>query len=689
NVALAHYINGRSDETQKITIEWNNPSNNEKSNVELKVNNEKIIGTANVARYMARAYRDLDLYGSDAISATLIDQWIDFASVNLESSDFKVIETAWGEINHHLTLRTFFVGYKLTLADIILWGVLKSMRVIYSDKVKLQIPVLIDFSSFSLSFVQESLKWVSKSADASKPRKEQPNMNIGLTDAEIGKVVTRFPPEPSGYLHIGHAKAAMLNEYFAREYKGKLIVRFDDTNPSKEKEEFEESIKEDLALLGIRPDLVTYTSDHFEELYQYAVKIIKKGLAYVDDTDVNTNPNKALRDPVIYRCNLLPHHRTGNKWKIYPTYDFACPIVDSLEGVTHALRTNEYRDRNAQYEWMLNALDLRKVHIWDFSRMNFVYTLLSKRKLQWFVNQGLVSGWDDPRFPTVRGIRRRGMTIEALRQYILTQGASQNTVMLEWDKLWALNKSVIDPVAPRHTSILRKSLVSFNILGGPESPYSKDLPKHKKNADVGIKKTWFSSSILIDQDDAKTFEIGEEITLMDWGNAIVKALCKYNSGSEFIRGELQLHLEGDFKKTKKKITWLADTPEITKVVLVDYDYLINKRRLEENDQVEDYVTEKSEFLTDALADSNVRELKKGDIIQFERRGYYILDNDTTFEVPRFIRIPDGKAISMASKAGNEKENKSKQKDTIKMYNIPDIYGDVPVPSPEQVSKMYG
>ncbi|CAG8736739.1 11880_t:CDS:10, partial [Acaulospora morrowiae] len=481
------------------------------------------------------------------------------------------------------------------------------------------------------------------------------------------KVVTRFPPEPSGYLHIGHAKAAMLNQYFAREYKGKMIVRFDDTNPSKEKEEFEESIKEDLALLGIHADLQTYTSDHFEELYQFAIKMIKKGLAYVDDTDVNTmreqrmdgidskcrdlsieknlqrfdemtkgtefglscclrakidmkNPNKALRDPVIYRCNLLPHHRTGNKWKLYPTYDFACPIVDSLEGVTHALRTNEYRDRNAQYEWMLQALDLKKVHIWDFSRMNFVYTLLSKRKLQWFVNEGLVEGWDDPRFPTVRGIRRRGMTVEALRQYILTQGASQNTVMLEWDKLWALNKSVIDPLAPRHTSILKQNLVKFKIQDGPENPHSKDLPKHKKNADVGMKKTWYSSTIFIDQDDAKTFEIDEEITLMDWGNVIVKALHKSDSNSELIStGELQLHLEGDFKKTKKKITWLADTPEVVEVMLVDYDYLINKRKLEENDEVEDHVTKKTEFLTGAIADSNVKDLKKGDIIQFERR----------------------------------------------------------------------
>lgn len=213
----------------------------------------------------------------------------------------------------------------------------------------------------------------------------------------------------SGYLHIGHAKAALLNDYFAHEkYKGTLICRFDDTNPSKEKEEFQDAIVEDLALMGIRPDKTTYTSDYFDELYQHCITLLKEGKAYADDTEQEKmkhqrwnglpserrdasiehnlahfeemkqgtnegvrwcirakisvdNPNKAMRDPVIYRCNPLPHHRTGSKWKMYPIYDFCCPIVDSMEGVTHALRTIEYRDRNPQYDWMLDALNLRRV----------------------------------------------------------------------------------------------------------------------------------------------------------------------------------------------------------------------------------------------------------------------------------------------------------------------------------------
>lgn len=271
-----------------------------------------------------------------------------------------------------------------------------------------------------------------------------------------------------------------------------------------EKEEFQDSIITDLALMGIKPDKTTYTSDYFQELYVYCLRMLKEGKAYADDTDQTTmrdqrwkglpskrrninveenlshfeemkagseeglrwcirakisvdDNNKAMRDPVIYRCNPQPHHRTGTKWKMYPIYDFCCPIVDSIEGITHALRTMEYRDRNPQYQWMLDALGLRKVHIWDFSRLNFVRTLLSKRKLTKFVDDGHVWGWDDPRFPTIRGIRRRGMTIPALREFILKQGPSRNLINLDWTTFWATNKKYIDPIAPRHTAIHKKT----------------------------------------------------------------------------------------------------------------------------------------------------------------------------------------------------------------------------------------
>ena len=536
--------------------------------------------------------------------------------------------------------------------------------------------------------------------DGSAPAPKKPaksnkgaSYEIGLKNTENG-VVTRFPPEPSGYLHIGHAKAALLNDFFAHEqYKGTLLVRFDDTNPSKEKEEFQDAIVEDLALMGIKPDKTTYSSDYFDELYNYAVQMIERDKAYADDTEQETmrdermkgvaskrrdasreenltrfeemkkgsedglrwclrakmsvdNPNKAMRDPVIYRCNLIPHHRTGSKWKVYPTYDFCCPIVDSMEGVTHALRTIEYRDRNPQYEWMLEALKLRKVDIWDFARMNFVRTLLSKRKLTKLVESGVVSGWDDPRFPTVRGIRRRGMTIPALREFMVKQGPSRNIVNMDWTTFWATNKKYIDPVAPRHTAILKEKAVKAMVRGGPVAPRTEHKPKHGKNLDLGTKKVVYSQSVLIEQDDAKAFKEDEEITLMNWGNAIVRKITTSliplnNTVTEL---ELELHLQGDVKKTEKKVTWLsAEGQELIPVELVDFDFLITKDKLEEEDDFENFLTPQTEFRSEAVADCNVAELRANVIIQFERKGYYRVDRAFLHGEPAVLfNIPTGK-----------------------------------------------
>lgn len=486
--------------------------------------------------------------------------------------------------------------------------------------------------------------------------------------------------QSSGYLHIGHAKAAFLNDYFAHDaFSGSLILRFDDTNPRKEKKEFEDSIVDDLCVLGISPQRVTYTSDYFEELYELCKKLISSGKAYAEDTDPkiqnldrrNRLPSKcrdrptteslaifeemkagtdfgkkhciraritfdssngSLRDPIIYRFpsweadeTPQPHHRTGWAWQIYPTYDFACPLVDSIEGVTHALRTTEYADRNDQYYWFLEALNMRSVHLWDFARISFIRTFLSKRKLLKVVDSGKVSGWDDPRMPTVRGILRRGLTVDALRQFMLEQGPSRNVVFMDWTILWSMNKKIIDPIAPRHTAVISMNAVSVIIAGGPEAPRQESRPKHPKNPAIGTKLLTFAPKIIIDQEDAASFRDDEEITLMGWGNAYVRRIVKADDGIVTAL-ECELHLDGNVSKTDKKVHWLAaQGTDLGQAELWEFDYLLLKDKLEKEDELEKYlnpVTSKMEY---AMVDSNCAALAEGSIIQLERKGYFRVD----------------------------------------------------------------
>ena len=623
------------------------------------------------------------------------EEWIKFSYEKLLVKDFKKLSIDLERLESHLNLRSFIIGYKITAADIAIWGALRAnpvMGSVLKNSVYINVTRWYQFLESDKRFgemptlLSTSLAEMKKFSKNGKKEIHKANFEIDLIDAKDGEVVTRFPPEPSGYLHIGHAKAAVLNQYFANAYHGKLIIRFDDTNPSKEKTEFQDSIIEDLRLLGIKGDRITYSSDYFQEMYDLAVKMIKEGKAYCDDTPLEkmraermdglkserrdrtveenlkifteemkngteeglknclrakidyTALNKTLRDPVIYRCNLTPHHRTGSEWKIYPTYDFCVPIVDALEGVTHALRTIEYRDRNAQYEWMLNALGLRKVHIWDFARVNFVRTLLSKRKLQWFVDKGYVSNWDDPRFPTVRGIRRRGMTVEGLKNFIISQGPSKNIINLDWSIIWSANKKIIDPIAPRHTALELKDLVTVNIVDGPEL-HAEKKPKHKKNPAVGEKDVYYSSKALIEQADAAAIKDGEEVTFMDWGNVICTKVHKDADG-KVTSIDAKLNLDGDFRKTEKKLTWLASEKNVP-VDLVDFDHLITKDKLDEGDNFENFLTPETKFTTEAIADVNVESMKVGDIIQFERKGYYILDSNKDGKYV-FFTVPDGK-----------------------------------------------
>ncbi|KAJ9134300.1 Glutamyl-tRNA synthetase [Pleurostoma richardsiae] len=598
----------------------------------------------------------------------------------LLAGDFRSLEPHLLALDKHLTLRTYLDGYQLGENDRKIWVALASNRAAVAVIQRGTHANLLRWYAYLQANhpeIQEEIKaaQAAKRAKVAAASKAGGNFStMALTDADKG-VVTRFLPEPSGYLHIGHAKAALLSDYFAHQaYKGTLRLRLDDTNPSKEKGEYEQAIIEDLKMMGITPDALSYTSDHFQYLYDVCKRLIQEGHAYADDTDQETmrdqrfngipskhrdrpveeslrifteemtngtqeglthcirakispdNPNKAMRDPVIYRCNIEDaHHRTGRTWKLYPMYDLACPVIDSYEGVTHALRSTEYTDRNPQYQWFLDTLKLRQVHMFDFSRMNFVRTFLSKRKLAKLVDSGRVTGWDDPRMPTIRGIRRRGCTIEALREFIIKQGPSRNVTTMDWTTFWATNKKVIDPVSPRHTAILQKDAVKVTVTGAdvPAQPRSEDKPKHPKNKDVGTKKVVFADEVILEQADLALMKTDEEITLMSWGNAFVRAI---DDSKPIKTATVELNLAGDVKTTEKKVTWLATKGQkLIPAELWDFDYLLTKDTLEEDDKLEDWLNPTTATMEPAWVAEAAAELKADDIIQLERIGYFRVD----------------------------------------------------------------
>ena len=504
--------------------------------------------------------------------------------------------------------------------------------------------------------------------------------------AEKGKVVVRFPPEASGYLHIGHAKAALLNNHYKTAFDGKLVFRFDDTNPDKENVHFEDVIREDVKMLQIVPDVSTYTSDYFDLYIEKCVEMIKAGKAYVDDTpgdvmreereartesknrsnSVQKNldmwnqmvagtedgqkccvrakidmqsPNGCLRDPALFRCKKAAHPRTGNKYVVYPTYDFACPIIDSIEGVTHALRTTEYCDRDIQYSWILEQLNLRKPVIQSYSRLNLQNTVLSKRKLTWFVDQGIVDGWDDPRMPTVRGVLRRGLTVEGLKQFIVSQGSSKATVFMEWDKIWGLNKKVIDEISQRFAAVVKNDHVVVEVTDGPVGDSYVEVAVHPKNPEMGKRQVRVGNKILVDTIDANEMKPADVVTFVNWGNLKIVDVVKSGTKVTSIRAQLDLDNK-NFKKTLKA-TWI-EASKASQVTFIYYDHLISKAQLMKDDKFEEFVNRDSVFKLDMLVEADVLGLKKGTIIQVLRKGYFIVDQEATGSSPPvLISIPDG------------------------------------------------
>lgn len=742
-------------ETCSIHIEWGDST-------ALKISEDLTLRRDHsVARYLARCYPALGLYGKNALQASEVDHWLEFTVNSLENSSD--VSKAFQCLNKSLAPVAFLVGHSVTLADFAVWGALKVSgnieKLIKPGSSYEHVARWLTFCGAQSPFCNVSEKLPSQALNDSSQlgtKMKSEGKYVNLPGASQGNVVTRFPPEASGYLHIGHAKAALLNQYYKNMYDGKMIMRFDDTNPAKENAEFEKVILEDLKMLKVEPDQFTHTSDHFDTIMMYAEKMIREGKAYADDTpgdkmkeereqrikSVNRDnsieknleiweemkkgteygqrfalrakldyqsENGCLRDPTIYRCKPEEHVRTGLKYKVYPTYDFACPIVDSIEGVTHALRTTEYHDRDPQYYWFIEQLGIRKPHIYEFSRLTLQNTVMSKRKLTHLVDQGYVEGWDDPRFPTVRGVLRRGMTVEGLREFIVLQGSSKANVHMEWDKIWALNKKVIDPIAPRYTALLKSEVVAIFIPEAQEE--MNECPLHPKNPSVGNKEVWYGPKVFIEGEDAVTLSEGEMVTLMNWGNVKITKINKNPLGG-ITSMEAELHLDNkDFKKTTK-LTWIAESSKapLLPTIAVHFDDVISKPVLTKNDDFKDYINKDSKHETEMLGDPAMASIKKGDIIQLQRRGYFICDQPyeppsryTGRESPCILfSVPDGhtkpsptggvKTKEAAGHKKGEKKSENKKKEKGSKTSAPEMNGtDVAKPAvpPEQVEKLKG
>lgn len=662
---------------------------------------DEISGNSSCCRYLSR--RADRFFAQSPLDATRAD---DFVALADRLVDKATLPQLCVRLNAMLAMRTVFVGFDFSVADFLVWGALKgNPRWLGLSKKTKDYPHLIRWFAFcnaSDEFARAAKALTAKEQTKHAKSSDTGSWDIGVDKSFHGRVVTRFPPEPSGYLHIGHAKAALINDEIAKRYDGRMIVRFDDTNPSKEKDEYVDNIIKDLETLQVTfdPAKITHSSNYFDLCVSLCEKMIAEGNAYVDETPVlqmreermegiesvhrnrtiaenmalwkqmqaatekgltccvrakmdMQHNNKCLRDPAMYRCNLEPHHRTGTKYKVYPTYDFCCPIIDTLEGVTHAMRTTEYHDRNPQYYWIWDMVckdhpdfpDWKKPIILDYSRLNFVNTCLSKRKLKWFVDEGLVDGWMDPRFPTVQGMVRRGLTIEALREFCHQQAASKNVNLMEWDKIWAINKKINDPVAHRFTAISDQR-IPLTLSDAPESS-SLTVQLHPKTASIGTKQVPISKTIFIERDDANGIADGEEVTLMGWGNAVVESVTRDAEG-KVVSAKGNLNLKGSVKSTKKKLTWLADV-DLCPAVLVELDHLITCKKLEEGMQFEKFVNPITRYETPAIAEPTLRNVKQGQIVQLNRRGFFICDKAAEGELPAIlIFIPDGKAKKASS-----------------------------------------
>ena len=517
-----------------------------------------------------------------------------------------------------------------------------------------------------------------------------------------GLVRTRFPPEPNGYLHIGHAKAICIDFGIAQEFGGRCNLRFDDTNPVKEETEYVDGIKADIRWLGFEwAGQELYASDYFEQLYEFALQLIRKGKAYVDDLSADeirahrgtlTEPgrdspfrnrpveenldlfrrmragefpeasrtlraridmasgNINLRDPVIYRILHAAHHRTGDTWRIYPMYDFAHGQSDSIEGVTHSLCSLEYEDHRPLYDWFLDALEIYHPRQIEFARLNLTYTVMSKRKLRRLVQDGHVRGWDDPRMPTLGGLRRRGYTPEAIREFVRRVGVSKSNSMSELGLLEACLRDDLNQRAPRVMGVLHPLRVV--IENYPEDQVElTEAVNNPEDPAAGTRQLPFSRVLFIDQDDfreeppPKYFRLapGREVRLRyayfikcvgvvkdPATGAVVELRCTYDPATR--GGD-----SPDGRKVKATIHWLSAAHALTAEVRL-YDRLFKDPDPEaEADLIANLNPDSLAVLADAKVEPSLAGADPGALYQFERQGYFCVDPDSTAGHPVFNR----------------------------------------------------
>ena len=522
-------------------------------------------------------------------------------------------------------------------------------------------------------------------------------------DKHGGKVVTRFPPEPNGHLHIGHAKSICLNFGVAEENNGKTFLRFDDTNPCKESEEFAKAIERDVYWLGFNwGNRLTHASDYFDQLYQSAVELIEMDKAYVDSLSAEeireyrgtlteagkdspyrnrsveenmdlfcrmrngefkdgehvlrakidmSSPNMNMRDPTLYRIRHISHQRTGDKWCIYPMYDFTHGLSDAFEGVTHSLCTLEFEDHRPLYDWFIDQIEpSHRPYQYEFSRLNLAYTVTSKRKLNKLVEDEIVNGWDDPRMPTLAGMRRRGYPAAALREFCRRVGVTKKKNLIEMGAMENCIREILDHAAPRRMAVIRPlKVILVNYPKGQEEELS--ALNHPNQRKLGSRNLPFGREIYIEQNDfmieapRKFFRLspGNEVRLRyayiircdevikDKSGQVVELHCSYDSNTRSGTGSSN-------RKVKGTIHWVSVSHALAAEVRL-YDRLFTVPDPAASDDITEHLNPNSLEVVTAQLEPSLGKVEAACSFQFERLGYFAPDSvDSTPDKPIFNRI---------------------------------------------------